>query len=297
MARDLPDFTGLTADQAIAAVRRQGPAQRQRTVRALLYKKGNRPPDRAIQLRLLESFADDAELGPFERTYALVAAAHKASELGDAGTLAGFVPRLETSFDWARDLPMRQELRKDGLHLRFSILNVLIHAALWLDLDARDTYAGQILQAVAGINPRKTTHYTFNSTTNILNTVGIALLVRPGAMTATLPILRGLLYHSLRMKFARDLPAVMLRLGIPEDIAAVEPPSNFLKFEESFRKYLAIKRAEAAGTDAERVAHCWVIAEECVGQYTPEQKARHIDGIRRNLAPAWSADPARHAQG
>lgn len=288
----MQNFTEMSADEAIAAVQSQSRAQRDKTVRRLLYKKGNRPADRADQLRLLESFANDDGLAPFERTYALVAASHKASELLDTDTLARFIPRLDTCYDWARTLPMRKELRKDGLHLRFSLLNVLVNASLLLDLAQRDRYAATALSAMADINPRKTTHYTFNSTTNILNTVGVALLIRPQAFAENIDIIRGLLFHSLRMKFARDLPAVLLRIGIPATLAEVDPPSNFLKFEESFRKFLAIKRAADATTDVDR-AECYrIIAEECVSQSTPAQRAAHLDAVNRLLAPGWNAPPA-----
>ncbi|MGY9047064.1 hypothetical protein P775_18440 [Puniceibacterium antarcticum] len=286
----MQDFTKLTADGAYAVISTQGRTKREKTIQNLLYKKGKRPASLAEQLKLLEMFFNDDGLAQFERTYSLVAAAHKASEILDKDALARFLPKLETCFDWACTLPMRKQLRKDGLHMRFSILNVLVNASVMLGLDTRYTYADQAFTALAEVNPRKTTHYTFNSTTNILNTVGVALLIRPEAFGGTARLLRGLLFHSLRMKFAGDLPSVLLRIGVPATLSEVEPPSNFIKFEESFRKFLAIKRAADAASDQEKNTLYWLIAEECVGQHTAEQKAAHLESVRRILAPGWALE-------
>jgi hypothetical protein len=284
----MQDFTKMTAEQALEQLNRLGRAKRDKAIRQLIYKKAQRPVSRTEQLRLLEMFHHDDTLARFERTYALVAATHKASESLDTASLNRFLPALSEALAWAKTLPMRKELRKDGLHMRFSILNVLINAAVLLGREDRHAHAEDALACLRDINPRKTTHYTFNSTTNILNTLGVALLVKPSAFADTIDVIRALLYHSIRMKFAGDWPALILPQSLPLRLAEVTPPSNFIKFEESFRKFLSIKSAADLETDTERQALFWEIAKECVSQSTQEQKQAHLDAVSLHLSAHWT---------
>ncbi|MGY9047063.1 hypothetical protein P775_18435 [Puniceibacterium antarcticum] len=292
----MPDFTKRTADEAFAQISRQGRAQRYRTIRRLLYRKSERPTPLDEQLRLLEMFAADETLNKFERTYALVATAHKASETGAKDKLASFIPRLESGFAWARTLPMCNELRKDGLHLSFSILNVLINASVLLGLEQRYDYADHALTTLKGINPRKTGRYTYNSATNILNTVGVALLIRPATLHGSsniLGLLRNLIYHGLVLNFGGNLHTVLLRSGIPSTLAEIVPPSSFTEFESSFRRYLTIRCALLATTDQEMQDLYWQIADQCIAQHAPAQKAAHLAAVRRHLLPTWQMEPSQ----
>ncbi len=279
----------MTAEQTFEALEHLGRAERKKAVRQLIYKKGKRPACLTQQLRLMEMFHHDHTLGQFERTYALVAAAHKASETLDTASLVCCRNRLHDRFVWARTLPMRKALRKDGLHMRFSILNVQINSAILLGMEDGTKYAQEALDCLSEIDPRRTTHYSFNSTTNILNTVGLALLVKPEALPDTIDMIRAMLFHSIRMKFAGELSARILPRSLPSHLSMLSPPSHFIKFEESFRKFLTLKSAADITSDRERRGLYWSIAEECVLQSTNEQKQAHLDAVRRHLTHRWTS--------
>ncbi|WP_136444111.1 hypothetical protein [Pacificoceanicola onchidii] len=275
----MPHYKEMSAADILSDLQGRKGSDLEKQVKSLLYKKANRPEDIAEQRALFQGLHTLPGLSRFEQTYALIAATHKASELCLPEAVAANAPALWDCYDWAKGLPGKTELRKDGNHLRFSILYVLMNGGVLTQAKDLPQTAQTVLKALATINPRQTTHYSFNTTTNILNIVGLALLVERDRLPDTVPLLSALMFHALRMKFTHGALKSYFHIGHPEKLSDIEPPSNFVKFEESFRKFLIIKSAAEDPQGLYAPQAFWDVARECVPDWTEAQKQAHLQAL------------------
>lgn len=289
MARDwgqdcvMHDFTQSTAAETLAALDGLTRRERHKAALRLLYKKRFRPANREAQRALLEAFADWQDLSRFERTYALVAAGHKACELADKAAMAALLPRLEEAYAWALTLPCRNVLRMDGLHMRFSILNVLINGSLLSAPDDAPRHADTALAAFEAIDMRRASPYLFNSTSNIVKTLCLATLLRPETLARRAREAESLLDFAMSLRGWRHALLPLTRRWGPRRLEDRKPHRAFREFEDTMQRFLLLRRA--AATDASTKEALRQLAESSIAQYTPEQKHALLSALLPRIVP------------
>ncbi|MHA6344095.1 hypothetical protein [Roseivivax sp. CAU 1761] len=282
------DFTLLTAAEAAAALAGLGRRDRRKTAQALIYHKRHRPADLREQAALLETLSAEPALLPNDRDYAMIAAAHKASELVDRDLTARLIPALTTILERAMGLPARNALRLDGVHMRFSVLNVLLNGGILTGHPERGAWARRTRDALDGIDPRRVSPYLFNSTSNIVKTVGLSLIVEPEELGRAADQVKALLFYAIRLRYAGNPVFALTRRFGPKRLGDLRFQSAFGKMEDSFVRLDAIQRAAEANADAgDRVAALARLAEACVAQIRPEQKAAMLAAVESHCAPQW----------
>lgn len=289
----MPEFRDMTADAVLEALEKLDGRPRRKAAQQLLYKKRARPDDRHAQLRIMSSLAEWDGLNRFDRTYALVASAHKACELVEREAMAGLLPRLEEAYSWAQGLRERNVLRMDGVHLRFSVLNVLINGSLLVRSGACRTHARAALDALDRIDPRRVSPYLYNSSSNIVKTVGLAVVLVPEHLPRRADQVQALLDYGVRLRGTREWLLPLTRRFGARRLADMQAEAAFLEFEESCLRALALRSAARAQDDDARRDALWQVAESCVGQYTEAQKSALLDAVQSMTAGADGDAPAR----
>lgn len=274
------DFTSMTADQTVAALEAM-PARRARPViRRMIYKKSTRPEDLGEQLRLLQHFARSERLDRFERTYALIACAHKACEVLDLDTLAAIEPDLADAFDWARGLPQRNILRNDGFHMRYSLLNVQINSALLRDSPALPALCTMATDTLDDLVPRFASPYLFNSSTNVAKTVCLAVALGAGDAPRVHGQLRRMISLSLTFTHLHKVTEPLTRRFGLKRLDAYTPPSTYSEFEDTMKRLFLLEDLCQTPADTNLRRR---LARACVIHRTEAQKAAMLAALERHL--------------
>lgn len=292
MAKRKDDFTGMTGAEALDRLTSLKGARQLRAVRGFLYTKHSRPKDLPDQLLVLEALSQWPSLSIFDRSFALVASAHKACELVDVERCRALLPRLGAALGEASGLPPRAALRMDRTHLVFSILNVAMNLSLLVGDPVLDDHARRVIAEVEGLDPRRTTGYLYNSSSNILKTLGLALLVHPDRAAALAAQMQRILYIGVRANFAAPVPWSLTRLTLPRRLEAIDVGAAFREFEGTMRRFGRLQALAQNDDPARRAALLHRLADACVGQAQERQKQAMMAAVSRTLAPRWEAPDA-----
>lgn len=280
----MTDFRPMSAAQAQDVLAGLGPRARRKAIQGLIYRKGTRPAALSDQLVLLRALADAPVLRPFDRTYALIACAHKALESVDTDMLSALGPRLDEAWAFAATLPQRDVLRMDGLHMRFSVLNVAINRALLLDDPGLPALCRAAIAALNALVPRRASPYLFNSSSNIIKTVGLALALDPAQIPHMADQVGRLIFLSLKPRHAHEVLEPILRRFGPSRLEDVEPDTPFSEFEETFERYRLLRALKVETDPAHRDAALLALGRSCIGQRTEAQRSALQAALDRALA-------------
>jgi hypothetical protein len=277
----MPDFTALTAAESLAALERLPRRRARAAMRDLIYRKSSRPRALPEQLALLQALARAPQLDRFAQSYALIACAHKASELVDRPMLAAIDADLQAAFDWAADLPQRNVLRMDGFHLRYSLLNVLIGSALLRGDDAAlAPLTARALDTLDGLAPRRASSYLFNSSSNVVKTVCLAVAFAPERAAPVHQQLRRLISLSLSLVHLHQMAEPLVRRFGLRRLDAVKPASAYTEFEATMKRLFLLEELAASPGDP---ALCRRLARASMARRTEAQEAAMAAALERHL--------------
>lgn len=276
----MQDFTSITADDTLARLNAMPRRAARRAMQRLIYRKSSRPADLAQQMALLRALARAEPLDRFGRTYALIACAHKASETVDTDMLDSIDAELHETLDWARALPQRNILRRDGFHLRYSVLNVLIGSALLRDAGDLSALAATALSELDRLSPRRASSYLFNSSSNVVKTVCLAVALAPGNAAHVHQQLRRLIDLSLGLVHVHQMIEPLTRRFGPRRLEAVSPSSAYAEFEATQKRLFLLEDLCRNPQDA---AMRHRLATASVGRKTEAQTAAMMAALDRHL--------------
>lgn len=285
----MQDFTSMTADDTLAHLDAMPRRAARRTMRRLIYRKSSRPDDRNEQMALLRSLARAEQLDRFERTYALIACAHKACELVDIAMLASIDPDLHAALDWARTLRQRNVLRMDGFHLRFSVLNVLMSSALLRNSGDLASLAACALDELDRLEPRRASSYLYNSSSNVVKTVCLAVALVPERAEHAHRQLRRLIDLSLGLVHIHQMIEPVTRRFGPRRLEDVPRSGAFAEFEATMKRVFLLEDFSAHPEDANLRRR---LAKASIGRKTEAQAAALMAALDPRVSTVPPESPA-----
>lgn len=278
-------YLDMSAEAVVKALDAMPKGERHKAVQKLIYKKGQRPTDLRQQTLLLDHLSQDAGLQKIDRIYALIAGAHKVCEQVLTDEAEHWSARLEDALITARAMPYSFGLRKDRTHLVFSLLNVALNVDLLAGGTRLAAYAQATFEEVDRLKLHKMTPYLFNSTSNVVKAVGIALLQRP----ADLPKQTDLMLRLMSFGIEINNPVywrIFRRFQAPRALAQVKTRAAYESFRNSMRRLDRIEEAANAPLP-DRPDRLRAVAEACLAQSNDAQKAALLAAVETHLAPSW----------
>lgn len=278
-------FLDMSAEAILRSLDEMPKRQRNQAVQKLIYKKGQRPTDLTQQTLLLEHLSQDTRLQTVDRIYSLIAGAHKVCEQVRTEKAEQWSRRLEDALGVAREMPYSFGLRKDRTHLVFSLLNVAINLDLLAGGHRLETYSQATFDEVDGLKLHKMTPYLFNSTSNVVKAVGIALLHDPSALPKQADLMLRLMSFGIEINNPSHW-RIYRSFQTPATLAEVKTRAAFESFRNSMRRVDRIEDA-AKATDSERPDRLQAVAGACLAQSNEAQKLALLAAVEAILAPAW----------
>lgn len=278
-------FLDMSAEAILRSLDEMPKRQRNQAVQKLIYKKGQRPTDLTQQTLLLEHLSQDTRLQTVDRIYSLIAGAHKVCEQVRTEKAEQWSRRLEDALGVAREMPYSFGLRKDRTHLVFSLLNVAVNLDLLAGGHRLETYSQATFDEVDGLKLHKMTPYLFNSTSNVVKAVGIALLHDPSALPKQADLMLRLMSFGIEINNPSHW-RIYRSFQTPATLAEVKTRAAFESFRNSMRRVDRIEDA-AKATDSERPDRLRAVAGACLAQSNEAQKLALLAAVEAILAPAW----------
>jgi|GEM_PF-3561528 len=281
MAKDT-DFTVLTGREALARLADLPMRKRRDTARRLIYKKNQRPAGLDEQIILLDALRSEQALTEIDRFYALIAGGHKVCEEVMVAEAEHWLDRFLEAEAQIRAMPIAFGLRKDRTHLVFSALNVALNLDLLTGARHADRLASWFREEVEGLQLRRMTPYLFNSSSNTVKCAGIVLLGDPDDIARIARLMRKLLSYGTEINNPLHW-WIFSRFKAPKHLADVSERAAFGSFCNSVHRLTAIEAAAAAtGLEARRAA-LRAVADLCVAQARPAQKAALMEQAETRL--------------
>lgn len=282
MAKDT-DYSALTGRQALDRLAALPARQRRDTARVLIYKKTRRPAGLAEQIVLLDALRSEPALAEIDRVYALIAGGHKVCEEVMVGEAAHWLDRLLDAEAQIRAMPIVFGLRKDRTHLVFSALNVALNLDLLTGARHADRLAAWFWEETEGLELRRMTPYLFNSSSNTVKCGGLVLLGDPDAGPRIAMLMRKLLSYGVEINNPLHW-WLFSRFKAPKRLEEVTERAAFGSFCNSMRRLAALETAAAATGPEARRAALREVAELCVAQAKPAQKAALLAEAETRIA-------------
>ena len=271
MAKDT-DFTVLTGHETLARLADLPMRKRRDTARRLIYKKNQRPAGLDEQIILLDALRSEPALAEIDRIYALIAGGHKVCEEVMVAEAEHWLDRFLEAEAKIRAMPIVFGLRKDRTHLVFSALNVALNLDLLTGSRHAERLAAWFREEVEGLQLRRMTPYLFNSSSNTVKCAGIVLLSNPEDIARIADLMRKLLSYGIEINNPLHW-WIFSRFKAPERLEDVTERAAFTSFRNSVHRLSAIEAAAAGTGPEDRRAALHRVAELCVAQATPPQKA------------------------
>ncbi|MCT4554503.1 MAG: hypothetical protein N4A53_07440 [Pelagimonas sp.] len=278
-------YKDMTAEAVLQVLAGMPKRTRIKTSQMLIYKKGRRPADLKEQQYLLNKLSDDPTLAEIDRVYALIAGGHKTCELLDLEGAEAWSARLAEVLPQVRAFPYVFGLRRDRTHVVFSLLNVAMNVDLIAGGHRYAEFAQTVLDEVDGLKLRKMTPYLFNSSSNIVKAVGMALLCKPDERARQADLMARLMSYAVEI----NNPIfwyVFSRFTAPASLRQVEIRAAFGSFRNSMQRLTHIEEA-AAADPADLPLKMRQIAGSCLAQSRPEQHIMLQERVQTLFGDSW----------
>lgn len=273
------DFRKRRSDEIVAELKTLSKRKRRKTARALIYKKNQRPEEKSEQIALLAALRGEEALTDFDRSYALIAGAHKVCERVDIESAPAWLNDILGTEAQIRAMPIGFGLRKDRTHLVFSFLNIALNLDLLTGSHHSIRLGDWFMEELENLNPKRMTPYLFNSTSNIMKCAGIAALSRPAAAGSLALLMRKLISYSIEINnFGHWW--IHSRFRAPSKVSKI---SERAAFGEHCRTIVRLSALEAAAEQNDAALRAKLLKETaylCVAQATDQQR----EALRKMVA-------------
>lgn len=275
-------YTDQTGEAVLTAFAAMPPRQRRKAARRLIYKKSTRPEDLTEQLIVLDALETDSALTSFDHFYALIAGSHKVIEQVDVAVAKARSERMWSIWPKVREMPVGYGLRKDRTHLVFSYLNVAMNLDLLAGSVRAKDWAEAAIAEVDGLNPRQMTPYLFNSNSNTIKVLGIAVLSCRGELERMYDLSLRLVSYGIEV----NNPIfwwVFSRFQSPKKFKDVKIRAAFESHRNTMRRVFAMEQACQAATAEAKQSALELVADRCIAQVNPAQKTALMEVVKKEL--------------
>lgn len=166
-------YRNRSAEDILAELSAASQSRRDDLARLMLYSTHDRPEPRSEQQKLMLALARLDSLRPADALNAKAAAAHKSLELQDETAIRDLLPLLETGLDGAEALPWAGGIRKNRVHVGFSLAYVLLLCALYDGAPRFDAAAARIRDRVAGLPVARLGAGFYRTSANVTKCLGL----------------------------------------------------------------------------------------------------------------------------